>query len=91
MSPKAKPSLDAELSRDQRITTATRALHEPPTRGPGRPPGKRSDKTFAACTIYVKRDTRKAVARALLDSGQEFSELAQELFDQWLAAKQARR
>jgi hypothetical protein len=86
---KKKATLDASLSRDQAVTAATRGLHQPAPKGPGRPPGKRSDPNFAGYTVYVRRDTRKAVNRAL-DGEKEFSNLVQELLEDWLTTQAAR-
>lgn len=53
-------------------------------RGPGRPPGKRSDDAFRQVSALVRRDTYKAAQRRLLDEEREFSELVQALLDRWL-------
>lgn len=52
--------------------------------------GKRSDKaTYSQFSLYLRRDTRKKVGRALddLDDGQDFSDLVQTLLEQWLASR----
>lgn len=54
---------------------------------PGRPKGKRSDPNFTQVTSYVKKETYKQVKRELLDDEREFSELIQELLEEWLEAQ----
>jgi hypothetical protein len=59
----------------------------PPAKGRG---GKSSDKAnYSQYSVYLRRDTRKKVGRALDDAetGQDFSELVQELLDKWLASR----
>ena len=59
----------------------------PPSKGRG---GKSSDKAnYSQYSVYLRKDTRKKVGRALDDAetGQDFSELVQELLEQWLAAR----
>ena len=49
--------------------------------------GKSSDKaTYDQFSVYLRKDTRKKVKRALEDkeTGQDFSDLVQELLEQWL-------
>ena len=57
-----------------------------PARPKGRG-GKSSDKAnYSQYSVYLRKDTRKKVGRALDDAetGQDFSELVQELLEQWL-------
>jgi hypothetical protein len=59
----------------------------PPSKGRG---GKSSDKAnYSQYSVYLRKDTRKKVGRALEDAetGQDFSELVQELLEQWLASR----
>ncbi len=52
--------------------------------------GKSSDKAnYSQYSVYLRKDTRKKVGRALddADTGQDFSELMQELLEQWLASR----
>jgi hypothetical protein len=55
----------------------------------GRPLGKRSDGDHVQVTAYIRRETHKAVKITLLraDSGQEFSELVEELLSKWLKSR----
>jgi hypothetical protein len=58
-----------------------------PAKGRG---GKSSDKAnYSQYSVYLRKDTRKKVGRALDDAetGQDFSELVQELLEQWLASR----
>lgn len=57
-------------------------------RKPGRPRGKRSDKTYTQVCGYVKLSTYKEVRKLLIDDEMEFSELLQELLDNWVSLKQ---
>lgn len=60
---------------------------KPETLRPFRRGGKSSDKAnYSQFSVYLRRDTRKKVGRALddLDSEQDFSELVQSLLEQWL-------
>lgn len=55
---------------------------------PGRPKGKRSDKAYTQVCGYVKLATYKEVRKLLIDEEMEFSELLQELLDEWVLLKQ---
>jgi hypothetical protein len=57
---------------------------------PGRPKGKRSNPDYEQVTAYIRKGTYKATKRALLDDASErqFSELVQELLEQWLQQDQ---
>jgi hypothetical protein len=62
---------------------------EPPKRG--RPKAKRSDPDYEQVTAYIKRNTHTAVKIELLRNSQngekrEFSELVQDLLEQWLSS-----
>lgn len=57
-------------------------------RKPGRPrTGKRSDRTFCQVCGYVKITTYKEVKKILIDEEMEFSELMQQLLDEWVLLK----
>jgi hypothetical protein len=67
------------------------AKPEPQPKG-GRPKGKRSHPDYEQITAYIRKDTHTAVKIALLEDGQkgekhEFSELIQELLEQWLQSR----
>ncbi len=82
MSSKFKKVLDAAKGREP----------EPEPESPqsakkrGRPAGKRSDPDYEQVTAYIRRDTYRATKIALLQQGneQEFSELVEELLNEWL-------
>ena len=64
------------------------AKSHPETQGKARN-GKSSDKAnYSQYSVYLRKDTRKKVGRALDDAetGQDFSELVQELLEKWLAS-----
>jgi hypothetical protein len=50
--------------------------------------GKSSDPDYRQCSIYLRKAIRKKVGRALddADTGQDFSELVEELLEKWLAS-----
>lgn len=52
----------------------------------GRPNGKRSNSDFQQVTAYIRRDTYRRVSVKLIDQEikGEFSELIEELLQQWL-------
>jgi hypothetical protein len=58
----------------------------------GRPKGKRSDSNYEQVTAYIRKETHTAVKIELLKESQngqkqEFSELIQELLDEWLKSR----
>ena len=61
---------------------------ETPKVGKGRPAtGKKSNGEYCQTTISIRKETRKRVKQALLDaeSGQDVSELVEELLLRWLS------
>jgi hypothetical protein len=58
-------------------------------RGPGRPPGKKTDNDFVQVTIYIKDETHRAVKKALLDEPRkkDFSDLVEDCLSKWLRAR----
>lgn len=59
---------------------------QPSVKPRGRPKGKRSNPDFEQVTAYIRKRTHQEVKIALLQEGEdrEFSELVEELLDQWL-------
>ncbi|NWF58982.1 MAG: hypothetical protein HXY43_06655 [Fischerella sp.] len=55
----------------------------------GRPKGKRSDPDYEQVTAYIRKETHTAVKIELLKEGEkrEFSELVQELLDEWVKSR----
>jgi hypothetical protein len=51
--------------------------------------GKSSDPNYSQYSLYLLKTTRKKVGRALddADTGQDFSELVEELLQQWLVSR----
>lgn len=51
--------------------------------------GKSSDPKYGQFSVWIRKDTRKKAGRALDDddTGQDFSELIQELLEKWLASR----
>jgi hypothetical protein len=58
-------------------------------RGPGRPPGKRSDPGYVQTTAYIPAELHHGVKLALLQerAGREFSELVGDLLAEWLRSR----
>ena len=52
-------------------------------KGKFRPAGKRSDPDYTQITAYIRKDTHENVMRKIYKR-QEFSELIEELLDQWM-------
>ena len=73
------------------LPVAPSSAAEIPSLATARPrTGKSSDKAnYSQFSVYLRKDTRKKVGRALDDaeSGQDFSELVQSLLEQWLALR----
>jgi hypothetical protein len=68
----------------------SRSIEPPPKRG--RPKAKRSDPNYEQVTAYIRKDTHTIVKIELLKSAQdgqkrEFSELVQDLLEQWLKSR----
>jgi len=59
-----------------------------PVRGRGRPTGKRSNPEFEPTTVLLRKKTKRAAGRKLedVDANQDFSELIEELLNQWISA-----
>jgi hypothetical protein len=67
------------------VAITSPAIPDKKTRG-----GKSSNKaTFSQFSVYLRKDTRKKVGRALEDAetGQDFSDLVQSLLEQWLTSR----
>jgi hypothetical protein len=87
--------LDAAKGRDEKPATSSKKRHgkarvsTDEKRGPGRPPGKRSDPDFTQTTAYIRADTYKGVRIALLEEGEgrEYSEIVEELLSKWLKSR----
>lgn len=60
-----------------------------PSQKRGRPKGKRSHPDYEQVTAYIRKDTHRAAKIALLSESEEreFSELIQELLEQWLKSR----
>ncbi|PSB27550.1 hypothetical protein [Chlorogloea sp. CCALA 695] len=91
MSSKFKGLLDAAKGKDPEKQEAEvnqpqlmAESEQPPKRG--RPKGKRSHPDYEQVTAYIKKDTYQEIKISLLREGQkrEFSELIQELLEDWL-------
>jgi hypothetical protein len=59
-------------------------------KGPGRPPGKRSDPEYKQYSVLLKKQTHRQVTAILRDQedGPDVSELLQQLLEQWLHRQQ---
>lgn len=74
---------ESEITQPQLVAE----LEQPSKRG--RPKGKRSHPDYEQVTAYIKKDTYQEIKIALLREGQkrEFSELIQELLEDWLKSR----
>jgi hypothetical protein len=84
LEPPASPP-PATTTRTRRTATAKPveiSIHE----GRG---GKSSDPDYSQYSVYLRKQTRKKVNRALddADNGQDFSDLVQSLLEQWLVSR----
>lgn len=75
------------------IKTPTEASGEAETPQPkatrtGRPPGKRSNPDWEQTTLFVRKETKRAAMRRLMDdgSGQDLSEVIEQLLAGWAKA-----
>ena len=59
-------------------------------KGPGRPPGKRSDPEYKQYSVLLKKQTHREVTKILRDQeySPDVSELLQQLLEQWLKQQQ---
>ena len=70
--------------------TAAVVMTPPPlVRGRGRPSGKRSNPEFEPTNVLLRKRTKKIAGRVLedSDSGQDLSELIEELLDKWISTR----
>ena len=81
--------IDAAKSRENPAPPPAPVVISTKQRGRGRPRGKRSDPDFEQITAYIRKQTHQGVKIALLQegSGQEFSELVEDLLARWLKAR----
>ena len=54
-------------------------------RGRGRPRAKKSNPEYTTLTVYVRKDTLKAVKKRCIDEDIQVSEVIQALLDEWIA------
>jgi len=69
------------------MVRSCRPSHEAaPSRGKGRPPGKRSDPDYQPTTVLLRKQIKKTARRLLEDTGtgQDLSELIEQLLVEWI-------
>jgi hypothetical protein len=51
----------------------------------GRPPGKRSDPDWEQLTLFIRKDTKRAAMRRLMEDqrGKDLSEIIEQLLSRW--------
>lgn len=78
-----------ELNQDAVINQPQQVVESQPTQKRGRPKGKRSHPDYEQVTAYIRKETHRDIKIALLSEGdgREFSELIQELLEQWLVSR----
>jgi hypothetical protein len=72
------------LTTQQAENTKSQVIEVKESKTLGRPRGKRSNPDYSQVTCYIKKETHKSVQRVLLEKEKEFSELIQELLEEWL-------
>jgi hypothetical protein len=84
----------ASASRLPAISKAgQQAQAQTPVRGRGRPPGpaggKRDNQEYTQASAYIRKDTHRRVKAALIleGKGREYSELVEELLNEWLNSR----
>ncbi|MBE9015828.1 hypothetical protein C7Y66_10935 [Chroococcidiopsis sp. CCALA 051] len=78
-----------EFSQDAVVNQPQPVVESQPTQKRGRPKGKRSHPDYEQVTAYIRKETHRDIKIALLSEGdgREFSELIQELLEQWLVSR----
>lgn len=78
-----------KLSQELEVNQPQQADPSQPSQKRGRPKGKRSDPDYEQVTAYIRKDTHRDVKIALLSegNGREFSELIQQMLEQWLRSR----
>ncbi len=81
-----KSPQDSALHHNSPVVGQEPIVEQQPEPKRGRPKGKRSDPDYEQVTAYIRKDTHASIKIALLQEGQkrEFSQLVQELLDEWL-------
>lgn len=76
-------SLEAAHTTLRRQTSATAPVAAPERRGPGRPPGKRSDPEYRQVTGLIRKEVHVAVLKQMLDEGRsrDMGALLEELLE----------
>lgn len=54
-------------------------------RGPGRPPGKRTNPDYQSVTTFLHKQTYIDVQKALIGTGQDFGDIVDDLLKDWLS------
>lgn len=77
---------DGETPATDAVESAPVAVPAP--RGKGRPPGKRSNADFQPTTVFLRKHTKNAAQRRLMDDPQkrDLSEVIEQLLAQWVEA-----
>lgn len=78
-----------ELSQNAVVNQSQQVVESQPSPKRGRPKGKRSHPDYEQVTAYIRKETHRDIKIALLSEGdgREFSELIQELLEQWLVSR----
>ena len=67
---------------------AEQSHSKPIARSVGRPPGKRSNPDWEQITLFVRKDTKRAVQRRMMEneSERDLSEIVEQLLARWAKA-----
>jgi hypothetical protein len=60
----------------------------PPSPKKGRAPGKSTDPNYVQVTVYLRKSVHAAARKLLIDERRQFSDLVDELVDQWIKDSQ---
>lgn len=84
-----RPSGTQPTTRPRRKSTPRPTPQLQEQTGQGRRLGKSSDPSYTQATLYIRKETHHGVKMKLLAERQDrdMSDLAEELFSQWLAIK----
>lgn len=60
---------------------------KPASKGPGRPPGKRSNPDYQSVTTFLHKQTYLDTQRALIGTDKDFGDLVDSLLTEWLKGR----
>lgn len=82
---------DGYLSAQKAESPNVQEAEPPVAEKRGRPRGKRSDPAYDQYSVHLRKETHKAVKKALIDEEKDLSVLVEELLTRWLSSRQEGR